>query len=520
MGFLPLILNPWPQRGILFILGALGALAFAPLCIFPAIVLAFSGVWFLLNYDIEQKSSSLKIFLLGWWFGLGHFTVGLYWVAHALTVDLATFWWLIPFALFGVPSILAVFTGAAFLLTRFWPYSGISRAFVFAAIWVGFEWLRGHLFTGFPWNLAGYTWVFSSEMLQMTSLVGIYGLSLLVLLIAISLEYLFGKDIYARNIVFCIYLLTILCWVWGKGRLDHPNVLDAPSIAIRIVQPSIPQTLKWDPVLREANFQDLLHLTKAPATLPLKAILWPETAVPFFLEQDNFRRTLIAESMPQGALLFTGALRRTSPEDFWNSLLVLDSHGDIVAFYDKSHLVPFGEYLPYRQILDSLFGKGSIKKITAGTIDFKAGSGLKSIPLPQGFPTFSGLVCYEVIFPGAVINASQTRPSWIINVTNDAWYGHTSGPYQHLEMARVRAIEEGIPLVRAANSGVSAVFDAYGQMVGSLGLGKKGVLDVFLPPPIQSVPFYAQWGDKITFALILGVVMLAWIFSLKSRKNE
>lgn len=514
------LFKPWPMRGAAFILGALGALAFAPLYIFPAILLSLSGIWFLLNYEIEQKSSFLKIFYLGWWFGLGHFTLGLYWIAHALTVDLAAFWWLVPFALFGIPAILAVFTGVSFLLTKLWPYSGISRAFAFTAIWVGVEWLRGYLFTGFPWNLLGYTWVFSPEMTQMSALLGIYGLSLLTLLMAISLEYLFGKEKFSRNIALCIYLLTILCWVWGKGRLEKPDVIDGSSLAIRLVQPNIPQTLKWDPVQREANFQALLRLTQTPSSLPLKAILWPETAVPFFLQQDTFRRTLIAETIPPNALLFTGALRRTASEEFWNSLLVLDSHGDVVASYDKSHLVPFGEYLPFRQTLDGLFGKGSIKKITTGTIDFKAGSGPESISLPQGFPTFSGLVCYEVIFPGAVVNASQTRPGWMINVTNDAWYGNTSGPYQHLEMARMRAIEEGIPLVRIANSGVSAVFDPYGRTVGNIGLGKKGVLDVFLPSPLRSAPFYARWGDKVTFLLILGMLALAWIFSLKKKEAK
>lgn len=514
----------WPQRGIAFFLGALGSLAFAPLFLLPALLLALSAIWFFLDREIENQSSLSKIFLLGWWFGLGHFTVGLYWITYALTVDLKAFWWLIPFALFGIPAILGVFTGISFILTKFWPYPGISRAFVFAGIWVAIEWVRGHLFTGFPWNLVGYAWTFSPEMRQMASLTGVYGLSLLTLLMAVSLGYIIGRQRFERNIAITVYLIAALGWVWGKVRLDHLDVLVSPPLAIRLVQPSITQTLKWDPAQKQANFQRLLEMTAQPSSYPLKAIIWPESAVPFFLEFDTVARTLISHAMPKGSLLFTGALRRTPPGKvplaIWNSLLVLNDQGTIVAFYDKSHLVPFGEYVPFRNFLDILFGKGSIKKITTGIIDFTPGHGPQSLSLPEEFPSFSGLVCYEVIFPHAVVNRLQERPAWIINVTNDAWYGNTSGPYQHLEMTRFRAIEEGIPLVRAANSGISAVFDAYGRTMGSLGFNKKGVLDVNLPHPTRLTPLYAQWGDWVTLSLVGTIFILSWLFSLIMRRNK
>lgn len=524
MDFLPLLLKPWPVRGLAFVLGALGALAFAPLFLFPAILLSFSCIWFLLDQEIKNKSSFLKIFLLGWWFGLGHFTVGLYWIAYALTVDIETFWWLVPFALFGIPSVLAIFTGLTFILTKLWPYHGISRSFAFVAIWVASEWLRGHIFTGFPWNLLGYTWAFSLEMIQIVSLTSVYGLSLLTLLLAISLTYLVGKRAFERNIALCICLVTVICWTWGRDRLNHPNVLTAPSLAIRLVQPNIPQTLKWDPVQQEANLQGLLQLTAKPSILPIKAIIWPETAVSFFLEYDTALRGKIAETIPKNSLLFTGALRRTppgkTPLEIWNSLIVLNNLGNIVAFYDKSHLVPFGEYLPFRALFDTFFGKGSVKKITAGAIDFTAGSGPQSIALSEGLPPFSGLVCYEVIFPRAVVNSTRPRPGWMINVTNDGWYGKTSGPYQHFEMTRFRAIEEGIPLVRVANTGISTAFDSYGRSLGKISLGEKGVLDLFLPTPTHFVPLYAQWGDWIPLILIITIFSLALIFSLKGQNDE
>jgi apolipoprotein N-acyltransferase len=521
MDFFPLILKPWPQRGLAFLFGAIGALAFAPLFIFPAILLAFSGIWFFLNREIEQQATPQKIFWLGWWFGLGHFTAGLYWIAHALTVDLSTFWWLLPFALLGIPAVLSVFTGVSFALVKIWPYDGMSRAFAFAAIWVGIEWLRGYLFTGFPWNLLGYTWAFNIEIMQTASLWGVYGLSLLTILLGLSLNYITSKEFFDRSVVFAVFFAVVLSWIWGYVRLENPATINSASLAIRVVQPNIPQVFKWDPAEKEANFKSLLAMTARPSHLSLQTVIWPETAIPFFLEQEETRRLAISEVIPKGGLLFTGALHRTprevTPIEVWNSLLVLDDKGNIVAHYDKSHLVPFGEYIPFRSFTDSLLGKGSVKKITAGMIDFTPGPGPQTIPLPNGFPVFSGLVCYEVIFPGAVINRAQERPLWMINVTNDGWYGHTSGPYQHLEMTRFRAIEEGIPLVRAANSGISAVFDAYGRNIGSLGLGVKGVIDVFLPSPTRVVPFYGRWGDWITLGLILSTLAFAWVFSLKKR---
>lgn len=524
MDFPPLLLKPWPQRALSFLLGALGALAFAPLFLFPALLFSFSGIWFLLDRDIEENASFFTLFWLGWWFGLGHFIVGLYWISFALTVDLATFWWLIPFSLLGLPCILSIFIGLSFSLLKVWPYRGISRVFCFASLWISFEWIRGHIFTGFPWNLLGYVWGFSQEMIQLASLGGAYGLSLLALLLSLSLKYLVGKRSYERNIVLSLIFLAALGWMWGKERLTHGDIYPASSFIVRLVQPNIPQSLKWDPLEKEAHFKELLKMTFTPAPHPLKAIIWPETAVPFFLEQTPNRRQAMAESIPQDALLFTGALRQKSLEEglqeIWNSLLVLNDQGEIVAHYDKSHLVPFGEYFPFRKTLDWLFGKDALKKVTAGSLDFTPGSGPKAIPLPKGFPSFTGLVCYEVIFPRAVINSRQERPEWMVNVTNDGWYGKTSGPYQHLEMARFRALEEGLPLVRVANSGVSAMFDAYGRNLGSLGLEEKGFLDVSLPSPTPFVPLYARWGDWVTLGLVLGTLALAWAFSIRVRRDE
>jgi apolipoprotein N-acyltransferase len=501
------------KNSVSFFLGTTAALGFAPLFLWPLTLLSLAYLWFLYNQLLDLTPSRNRLWkaaLFGWSFGLGYFVVGLYWITNALFVDLNAFWWGIPFSFIGLPAILAIFIAVPFILTALFPREGLARILLFAASWVALEWIRGHIFTGFPWNFLGYIWGWSSTMSQTASLAGIYGLSLLTVFMGISLG-----SLRKRKVV-CLITYGIVCLCWGGGhyRVTHPDVVSGPSFAIRLVQPNVSQTLKWDPAEKKRNFHHLLTLSTFPSSLPLKAIIWPESAVSFFLDGSPSARRVIGDSLPRGALLFTGGLRRTPlgarTLKIWNSLLVVDEKGSLIAHFDKSHLVPFGEYFPFRETLDKFLGKNTLKKITAGDRDFTPGEGPQSIPLPEGFPSFSGLVCYEVIFPGAIIHPTHPRPGWIINVTNDAWYGNSSGPYQHLESARFRAIEEGIPLVRVANSGVSAVFDAYGQIVGELPLNTESILDVILPRPTCIVPPYARWGDNLIWALICGLLLWSW----------
>jgi apolipoprotein N-acyltransferase len=237
MDFLLLILKPWPSRGLSFILGALGTLAFAPVFLFPALLLSLSCIWFLLDQNIENKASISKLFFLGWWFGLGHFTAGLYWITYALSVDLDSFWWLIPFALFGIPSILALFTGLTFSLTKLWPFKGISRAVAFAAIWVTVEWIRGHIFTGFPWNLLGYTWAFSLEISQVASLVGVYGLTLFAILLALSLNTLLSRKALERNLALFLGICVLAAWFWDSFIPMNKELLLSPSESFNLIFP-------------------------------------------------------------------------------------------------------------------------------------------------------------------------------------------------------------------------------------------------------------------------------------------
>lgn len=501
---------------ICFILGALGSLAFSPLFIFPALVLSLSGVFFLLNDEAEKKSSFFKIFSLGWFFGLGYFMVGLYWLSAALT----SYWWCIPLSLFVVPGYFALFFGVAFFLTALWPYKGLSRGVAFCGIWVGIEWVRGNFFIPFPWNFVGYGWGFSLEMMQTASVTSVYGLSLLVTLMAISFPYFFGKRSFEKKIAFGLYLIVGLCWMGGKYRLTHRN-LPPSSFAVRLIQPNIHHRQAVEDQQKEEEFQVLLKMTAQSSFLPLKAIVWPESAISYFLELDTSSRRLIGEALPKGALLFTGAHRRTElgkkPFQIWSTFFVLNSEGAIVAHYDKSHLVPFGEYIPLKKSLEAVLGEGTLRNLAMGAVDLTPGTGIKLLSLPKDFPICTGLICYEVIFPHDIVNPLQGRPEWILNVSNDGWYSGTFGPHQHLEIARFRAIEQGLPLVRVANTGFSAVFDAYGRSVGTIEANRPGVLDIFLPLPLSFVPFYAQWGDWITLILIGGVLIFALLISLRER---
>jgi apolipoprotein N-acyltransferase len=506
-------LTGWRRYGLAFVLGLAAAAAMPPLDMAPLLVVAFPGLLWL-----DDGSATLGAsFRLGWVFGFGFFLAGLYWIAAAMFVDIARFWWLVPFAAAGLPAGFAIYAGLALLATglaaRFLRLPPAARVFGFAIAWSLAELARGHFFTGLPWNLIGYAWSGGFPggiaVLQSVALVGIYGLSFVTVLAA-SLPALLGSPRQGPMSAMRRWapasaagLLILIPALGGAVRLAAaPTVLTGTWL--RLVQPSIPESLKWDPAASRADFQRLIELSAAPAQHPLSAILWPEAATPFLLARDAPARHAVAAVAPKGGYVITGALRANPPpapiEQIWNSLEAIDDRGDIVARYDKAHLVPFGEYVPFRGLLP-------ITKITAGTMDFSAGAGPRTIALP-GLPPFAPLICYEAIFPGVIVDESR-RPSWMLNVTNDAWYGRSSGPYQHFAIARTRAVEEGLPLVRVANNGISAVVDPAGRIVERTSLDAVGYVDAALPQAAARTP-YARGGDWMLVALLLlGAVPVA-----------
>jgi apolipoprotein N-acyltransferase len=496
----------WRRYGLAFVLGALLAAALPPIDVMPLIFVAFAGLLWLDEGSAGHWASAR----LGYVFGLGFFVAGLYWVAAALFVDIASFWWALPFAVLGLPAFLAVWPAAALLVTALGAarlsLSPLARVCLFAVAWSIAEWIRGHFLTGLPWNLVGYVWSGgfpgSLLVLQSVSWFGIYGLGF-VTVIAASLPALLGTPSLlplsaVRRQAPLLGALIIVVVLAGSGAarlaFSPPRSTD---IWLRLVQPSIPETLKWDPAAAETNFQRLIELSSSRADHPLAAVLWPEAAANFFIERDAARRAAIAAVAPKDGYVITGALRANPPPappaQIWNSIEAVDHDGAIRAGYDKAHLVPFGEYMPLRDVLP-------LQKITPGTIDLSAGPGPRTIALP-GLPSFAPLVCYEAIFPGAVIDP-RARPSWILNATNDAWYGRSSGPFQHFAIARTRAIEEGLPLVRVANNGISGVVDPVGRIVARTGLDAIGYADIALPEAGPRT-IYSSAGDWAFLALLI-----------------
>ena len=499
-------LSGWRRYGLAFLLGLAAAAAMPPLDLMPLLAVAFPGLLWLDDGSAGPGAS----FRLGWVFGFGFFLAGLYWIAAALFVDIDRFWWLVPFAAAGLPAGFAIYVGLALfatsLVSRILRLPAAARVFGFAVAWSMAEWARGHALTGLPWNLIGYAWSGgfpgAIAMLQSVAVVGIYGLSFVTVLAAALLALLGsprpGPMPAVRRWAPAIAAGVLILVPVGGGAIrlaTTATVLTATRL--RLVQPSIAQDLKWDPAAARDNFRRLLDLSRAPAREPLAAILWPEAAVPFLLGRDEPARQAITAIVPKGGYLITGALRANPPpapvDKIWNSIEALDDRGDIVAHYDKAHLVPFGEYVPFRSLLP-------LTKITAGTMDLSAGSGPRTLALP-GLPAFAPLVCYEAIFPGAVVDEGD-RPAWMLNVTNDAWYGRSSGPYQHFAIARTRAVEEGLPLVRVANNGISAVVDPLGRVLARTDLDAIGYVDAALPASVARTP-YASAGDWMLVGLLI-----------------
>lgn len=505
-------LSGWRRYLAALLLGALAVAALSPVDLTPVLVVSMSGLVWLADGTTRRRGA----LLLGWSFGFGFFVAGLYWVAAALFVDIARFWWLLPFAVVALPAGLALFPALALLAAheareRF-RLAGTPRILVLGAAWAAAEYARGHVLTGFPWNLLGYAWAGAFPgaiaVLQSTSIFGIYGLSLLTV-VAAALPARLGDLGGGRQwALAAAVLLVAVPGAGGAWRLLSAERGTVPGVMLRLVQPSIPEKFKNDPAALQRNFLRLLGLSAAPGAERITDLIWPEAAAPPLLERYPELRQRIAEIIPRRGLLLTGAVRAAPltgwpPREIWNGFDVLDDKGDIIATYDKAHLVPFGEYVPLRGILP-------MDRIVPGIGDFSRGPGARTLDLP-GLPPVSPLICYEAIFPGAVIDPAQ-RPQWLLNVTNDAWYGVSSGPFQHLAIARVRAIEEGMPMVRAANNGVSAVFDPYGRVTARLDLNVAGVLDAPLPSALAPT-VYEQARDTVFWSMLLFLLAISGIVS-------
>jgi apolipoprotein N-acyltransferase len=488
-------------------LGVLAVGALPPVHLVPLLIPAFTG----LVWQLDGVRSRVGAFWLGWAFGLGFFGAGLYWVGIAFLVEAQVYGWMMPFAVLGLAAGLAIFVGLATLAVYLLPLTGTAaRVLALTLAWSAAAWLRGHVLTGFPWNLTATVWDPWPVMLQGTALAGAYGLSLVTVFAAAAPATLASPGGWGRRLALPLVAVGLLGALAAGGSLrlgTAPAVGErvVDEVTLRLVQPSIAQADKWAPDKRIEHIKRYLSMTRLPGKGRVTHVIWPETALPVFLSNQPDLRGPLGRVTPDGGALLTGLPRVRAGDGgrrLYNSLVALGPSGDTLTSYDKFHLVPFGEYVPFEDWLP-------LDKLTPGRTGFSAGPGPRTLQVP-GAPPLSPLICYEAIFPGNV-TGSGPRPGWLLNVTNDAWFGRSSGPYQHLASARLRAVEEGLPLVRAANTGISVVVDPWGRTLARLDLGVSDILDSPLPRAVPATP-YARFGDATHAVLLLlvagGVVLV------------
>ncbi|WP_020177204.1 apolipoprotein N-acyltransferase [Methyloferula stellata] len=530
-----MLADGWRRRLIACGAGAGGALAMAPVDVFPAMIVPMTiAVWLLdgsADAGLRRAASLFSAFGIGWWWGFGYFLASLWWLGAAFLVEADKFAWLLPLGVIGLPAFLAFFPALGFALARLIWSPGPGRILALAAGLSLSEWLRGHAFSGFPWNAFGMALGGNLVTAQFASVVGLYGLTVLTIAICAAPATLIDRHIraafstrwFVRTPVGLALLVFMGLAIFGAIRLAPGTTPLVKGISLRIMQPNLAQDAKFRPENGPAILAHYLSLSDrstGPAHTGLadvSVLIWPESAFPFILSRTPQALAQIAAVLSPNSVLVTGAAREEDlPADkdnpkphtvFFNAVQVVDKSGVILESYDKVHLVPFGEYLPFSTFLNKL-GLRQFVHMPGG---FEAGSKHVILNVP-GLPPVVPLICYEAIFPGDVMpSVPGERPGLLLNLTNDGWFGNTAGPYQHFAQARLRTIEEGLPLVRAANSGISAIVDPYGRVLSELSLGREGLLDGGLPQRLGP-PIFAHLPFISPFLVWLIAISCSFIF--------
>ncbi len=480
------------------LLGALLTFTLSPYYIIAFLFLSFSGLYSL----IVNAKSKKQAFWIGSWFGLGYFSVYLYWFAFPL-IDIKVFIWLVPFAVLGLPFLFSIYFALAAVVVYVVDKNSLV---VFSLFFTIAEWLWGNLFTGFPWHLFAYSWSFSLEIMQITSIIGIYGLTFITIFCATVPAACFYNKNYKSYIVAIVLLIAIFSW--GKFRLNNAEQKYHSQALIRIVQGNISKHHFNSLELSKSALIKYINLTRSPGFKKLTHVIWPESAVPFVIDKNN-KSLLDAIKYATPKFLITGGLRLENSK-VYNSLFIIKNTGEIVDYYDKHHLVPFGEFVPFLDTIAKI-----IPKITGLLGNFTAGKEKNKNILLANTPPFTPLICYEAIFPGQVIN-KKDRAEWLINITNDVWFKTHLGNYQHFAISRVRAIEEGVPLIRAANNGVSAIIDSYGRIIKYLPPDTEGFIDTQIPLSLSRPTIYSQYvNNNLTIAAVAISTLILIAFKLK-----
>lgn len=508
------------RRGLALASGLAAALAHPPF----GLLIGLFG-YGLLMHRLDAVAAAPRplrsAFVTGWLAGVGYFAVGTWWVVEAFMVDAESQGWMAPFAIAALCGGLALFWGLAGVLYRRLAPAGPLRVLVFAGALTACEWLRGHVLTGFPWNLPGETWAAGSAPSQAAALVGTYGLTWITLAVACGLcVVLEGRG--GRNLARAAVLTLALLYVGGWMRLSAPAPA-APGVTLRVVQANVAQEMKYD----QQAFVDIvgryLRLTAQAADAPPQVVVWPEGAIPAavndYLAPGTWTRAAIQDALAPGQTLLVGAYRVSGnplAPNYYNSLIAVRRDAadlTVAGVYDKFRLVPGGEFLPF----DRLWAALGVKKLVNVGDGFSPGPKPRPLILP-GLPILQPLICYESLFPGFTregARAAHLRPAWIVNISNDAWFGATSGPWQHLNLASYRAIEEGLPMVRATPTGISAVIDARGRVVDRLGPGRAGVIDATLPGA-EPATLYLRVGEAPTVVLLIVALAATGLFNRRN----
>ena len=478
------------------IAGLVCGLSFAPVFFTPAIFMLS-----VLCYQISKATTRKQAIVFSYLFGLGFFLSTLYWISFALSVYINEFWWAIPFALFGLPAFLALFIGAQ--ATYLWSLRNSALYhLLFCCSWVFTEWLMSWIFTGLPWSVIGYALCVSDTLIQSASVFGIFGLSFAAIYVGSSL---FSKQMLSTRIIVSTLICAALV-TFGYHRLQT-NQTELSEVKIRIVQPSIPQIDKWDSDIFWSNFSHQLSLSQKDGDPDI--ILWSEAAltVPYYYK-SIYQGLMSVFTHDNQILIFGGVNDNGEAGDdykIYSSMLALSSEGEILFDYHKSHLVPFGEYMPLAQYLP-------VKKLTPGILDYTPGNH-EIVHLQKLNLYIQPLICYESIFPEE-IRISNSKADVIINITNDAWYGNSSGPYQHFEISRMRSIENGLPMIRAGNNGISAIIDPLGRVLQKLDLNQIDILDGYIPLKLVLPTLYSEWGTVFILLQVVLVLILQSIIVL------
>jgi apolipoprotein N-acyltransferase len=488
------------------VFGAIAATGLAPLGFWWASLLALGAMCWMLPIAASPRTAALRF----WQAGTGYFGVALFWIVDPFLVLPEVHGWMAPFALLGMAAGMALFWGMA-AAVGVWCAQGRLRLMAIAVAFVAAEAVRGVIFTGFPWAMIGHIWI-DTPVAQLASHTGALGLSLLTLL-AVALP-ITGTTL-RQKIAISIAVAAALSTVWTAGAWRIASAIPEPShvVQVRLVQPNAAQDEKWRHDLAQMFFDRQLYLSSSETEAqmpPPDLVVWSETAVPFLLEPGNLGLQMIADAAAP-ARTAIGIQRRNDAGEYFNSLAILGSDAAVQAVYDKHHLVPFGEYMPWAA---EIFGADYAGFAARQLQGYSAGPGPRTLDLGD-LGLVLPLICYEAVFPAHL--RSEPRPDWVLQITNDAWFGSLIGPFQHLAQAQLRAIEQGLPVVRAANTGVSAVIDAHGQVLSFLPLNTMGVLDAAVPGALPAT-FYARWGD-VPLWMALAAALLAFRLGRRARDD-